>query len=91
MTLPLPYITRILAFDGEIDSDNYLASHEIAIYTNPFLPDIGPKPKLPAWKPLPPPKPTPLADRIWNAKASASAVVKGVDSLRVVDLKGQVT
>lgn len=79
MTLALPYLTKTLAFDDDAETDRFLADHDAAIYTNPTE-------GRPAWKP----KPTPLDQRVWDAKKAQHACKAGLSKYRVVDLKGQV-
>lgn len=98
MTLTLPYLTTTLAFDSDSETDEFLSTHSAAIYTNPTLPPPVPPTATsqstnhwkPSWKFLPPPAPTPLANRIWDAKKAHGACSKGIEKYRVVDLKGQV-
>jgi hypothetical protein len=92
MTLSLSYLSSTLAFDSLTDADKFLTDHSAAIYTNPtFEPaPLDNKPKKTAWKAIHVPKPTPLEDRVWDAKKAHSACVLGMGKYRVVDLKGQV-
>jgi hypothetical protein len=38
LSLALPYITTLLAFDSDSETDKFLSDHKIAIYTNPAGP-----------------------------------------------------
>ena len=92
MTLALPYLSKTLAFDTLTDADKFLSDHSAAIYTNPTV-EPGPldnKPKKSAWKAIHIPKPTPLEERVWDAKKAHGACLLGQGKYRVVDLKGQV-
>lgn len=89
MTLPLPYLTRTLAFEVDDETDEFLAGHSANLYTNPTLP-IPPRDPSNPWKPIPPPKATPLAERVWDCRKAHFACAKAVEKYRVVDLKGQV-
>lgn len=90
LTLPLPYITQILAFDTHTDTHAFLDSHSASIYTNPTLPLPPTTTPKTAWRPIQKPKPTPVTDLVWDAKKAAGAIGKGLEKYRVVDLKGQV-
>lgn len=92
LTLPLSYITQILAFETPTETDKFLSDHNASLYTNPT---IEPTPQTTTttvksvWKPIHRPKPTPLPELIWDAKKSAPMILKGMERYRVVDLKGQ--
>lgn len=88
MSLPLPHLTRTLAFGNNQETDEFLSNHKAAIYTNPNLPAPPAPPS--AWKNIHKPAPTPLADRIWDCRKAHSACQAGMEKYRVVDLKGQV-
>lgn len=91
MTLTLPYLTTTLAFDADSETDDFLASHNAAVYTNATAP---PAPAEESgrnrWKPIKAPPPTPLHERIWDCKKAHAACAAGMNKYRVVDLKGQV-
>ncbi|RSH80372.1 uncharacterized protein EHS24_008948 [Apiotrichum porosum] len=91
LTLPLPYLTKTLAFESDEETDKFLSEHHAAIYVN--VPDPNaPAKRDPAnpWKSISKPKPVPLEDRIWDCKKAHHACAKGVEKYRVVDIKGQV-
>lgn len=77
MTLPLPYLTKTLAFDNDEETDKFLSSHNAAVYTN-------------ARDPKDPWKPVSLADRVWDCKKAHGACVQATQQYRIVDIKGQV-
>lgn len=87
MTLPLDYMTQILAFETYDDTNEFLASHGANMYTNPTLPVAATNASR-AWKL--PPQPTPVQDLVWDCKKAHAACARAVDKYRVVDLKGQV-
>lgn len=89
MSLTLPYLTSMLAFDSDQETDEFLANHKAAIYTNPNL--LAPPAPPSVWKVVQrATPPTPLADRIWDCKKAHPACQAGLEKYRVVDLKGQV-
>lgn len=91
LTLPLPYLTKTLAFESDEETEKFLSEHHAAIYFN--VPDPNaPAKRDPAnpWKSISKPKPVPLEDRIWDCKKAHHACAKGVEKYRVVDIKGQV-
>ncbi|EJT47588.1 SAC3/GANP domain protein associated with nuclear localization of protein [Trichosporon asahii var. asahii CBS 2479] len=77
MTLPLPYLTKTLAFEDDEETDQFLSAHNAAVYTNTR------DPKDP-WKPIA------LSERVWDCKKAHGACVHATQQYRVVDLKGQV-
>lgn len=77
MTLPLPYLTKTLAFEDDEETDQFLSAHNAAVYT--YTRD----PKDP-WKPIA------LSERVWDCKKAHGACVHATQQYRVVDLKGQV-
>ncbi|KAK1925948.1 SAC3/GANP/Nin1/mts3/eIF-3 p25 family-domain-containing protein [Papiliotrema laurentii] len=92
LTLTLPYLTVTLAFDSDSQTDQFLADHDIAIYTNPTVqPPPTAEPHRPnAWRPIKAAPPTPMHERTWDCKKAQAGVSKGMERYRVVDLKGQV-
>jgi hypothetical protein len=91
MSLTLPYLTNTLAFDSDEETDNFLNSHNAAIYTNPTLPPApSQNQNKNAWKPIKVPPPTPLHERIWDCRKAHMSCQAGMNKYRVVDLKGQV-
>lgn len=92
MTLALSYVSTTLAFGALADADKFLADHSAAIYTNPTIEPslLDSKPKKNPYKSMFAPKPTPLEERIWDAKKAHGACLLGMNKYRVVDLKGQV-
>lgn len=89
MSLSLPYLTSTLSFDSDHETDEFLSSHNAAVYTNPTLstPTIS---NGNAWKPIKLPPPTPLHERVWDCRKAHAACAAGMTKYRVVDLKGQV-
>lgn len=77
MTLPLPFLTKTLAFEDDEETDQFLSAHNAAVYTNTR------DPKDP-WKPIA------LSERVWDCKKAHGACVHATQQYRVVDLKGQV-
>lgn len=87
MSLTLPYLTTTLAFDSDDETDDFLASHNAAVYTNAAPPQPT---STHDWKPIKAPPPTPLHARVWDCKKAHAACQAGMNKYRVVDLKGQV-
>lgn len=89
MSLSLPFLTSTLSFDSDYETDEFLSSHNAAIYTNPTL--AAPQPAVNNhWKPIRAPPATPLEERVWDCKKAHGACAAGMNKYRVVDLKGQV-
>lgn len=88
MTLTLPYLTITFAFDSDADTDEFLASHNAAVYTTPTPPPPTANGKH--WKPIKAVPPTPLHERVWDCRKAHAACLAGMNKYRVVDLKGQV-
>jgi len=88
MSLALPHLTTILAFDYDQEADDFLTAHNAAIYTNvqPTLPPSSDN----HWRPIVKAKPVPLHERVWDCRKAHPICAAGIQKYRVVDLKGQV-
>ncbi|WVQ84279.1 hypothetical protein IAT38_006431 [Cryptococcus sp. DSM 104549] len=74
LTLPLHYITSVLALGSNDEADQFLEDHKAAIYVT--RPDQK--------------GPVPLSERTWDCKKAHYFCQMGIEKYRVVDLKGQV-
>ena len=74
MTLALPYLTSLLAFDSDQETDDFLHGHHIGHYTESSIAS----------------KPRSISARVWDCKKSLAGAKAGMEKYRVVDLKGQV-
>lgn len=98
MTLPLIHIRAELAFENVESANQFLEEHQAANYIKPAPIDefptlssaartVGKKQKQANQRP---PPVVPLAERIWDCRASHAACEKGNERYRTVDLKGQI-